>query len=136
MFQYKMTMSANFSSMQMFLRQKDPVQSWPVQIGQCKVETNRIFINMYLFPFQVRVTKYLSIHFRRKKAKNFERLRKIYEFCNAKNYKASKVSKSLKGSKSSKGLKSSKASKAPKASKTRKANSKKKFENLNLSLKV
>ena len=41
MFQYKMTMSANFSSMQMFLRQKDPVQSWPVQIGQCKVETNQ-----------------------------------------------------------------------------------------------
>ena len=27
--------------MQMFLGQKDPMQSWPVQNGQCKVETNR-----------------------------------------------------------------------------------------------
>ena len=26
--------------MQLFLGQKDPMQSWPVQNGQCKVETN------------------------------------------------------------------------------------------------
>ena len=30
--------------MQMFLGQKDPVQSWPVQNGQCKVETNHLYV--------------------------------------------------------------------------------------------
>ena len=40
MCQCKKTIGASFSSMQMFLGQKDPMQSWPVQNGQCKVETN------------------------------------------------------------------------------------------------
>ena len=41
MCQYKKSVSASFSSIQMFLGQKDPVQSWSVQNGHCKVETNR-----------------------------------------------------------------------------------------------
>ena len=40
--------------MQMFLGQRDPVQSWPVQNGQCKVETNRENLN-FLFSFSFRL---------------------------------------------------------------------------------
>lgn len=56
--------------MQMFLGQKDPVQSWLVQNGQCKVETNRknglsngILLEVHLVHFRLSLAAYRTSRF-------------------------------------------------------------------------